>query len=599
MIEKSGKRRHASSTSSARRPRNYAGWRTISLVIVYLLFVIHIVHWTLAGRTLAPLELNEVMYTLELGIVTAGFLFMIVAMLATVVFGRFFCSWGCHILALEDLAAWLLGKLRIHPKPVRSRVLRWVPFGAMFYMFVWPQLSRLIAGAPMPAMHLRTDSEGWASFLTTNFWRNLPGPGVTAVTFLVCGFAIVYVLGTRGFCTYACPYGAVFRIADRFAPGRIVARGDCSQCGKCTAVCQSHVLVHRELVAYGRVTDPACLKDLDCVAACPEGLVHYGMGKPAILTIGATDRVARPAYDFSTGEDTLMAFVFVAALLIYRGLYQSVPFLLTLGIGVILAYAVVMFTRLPRRDDLRLNNLKIKSAGRTTLTGWVFALFCTSAIGLSVHSAAIRYHEFLGIRLADESAHQANHAVVKAREETLRAGIGHLEFCDRWGLFRSSEHKQKLSELHGGLATIYADGNNFSAAADHLARAVALRPENPATHYNLGVILAAKGKREDAISEYRRSLNLDPNDADVHNNLGFLLADAEDISSAVKHFQQAIRLRPQFAAPHFNLGRIYLTIGRESEGHRLLQTASRLDSKYTPYVNEMLGERPGKSSRGD
>lgn len=40
------------------------------MLLVYILMAIHIEHWYLAGKTLAPLELDEVIYTLELGIVT-------------------------------------------------------------------------------------------------------------------------------------------------------------------------------------------------------------------------------------------------------------------------------------------------------------------------------------------------------------------------------------------------------------------------------------------------------------------------------------------------------------------------------------------------
>jgi len=131
---------------------------------------------------------------------------------------------------------------------VRSRVLFCVPVIAMLYMFAWPQAARLVAGKPMPALHVRADAQGWASFVTTNFWRNLPGPGITLLTFAICGFVIVYFLGSRAFCTYACPYGAVFSLADRIAPGRIVARKDCRQCGICTAACQSRVRVHEEVI---------------------------------------------------------------------------------------------------------------------------------------------------------------------------------------------------------------------------------------------------------------------------------------------------------------------------------------------------------------
>ena len=130
------------------KPSKYGKWRALTLASVYVLMGIHIAHWKLNGTTLAPLELNEVMYTLELGIVTAGFLFMAVALLATLIFGRFFCSWGCHILALQDLCGWLLEKINVRPKPVRSRVLLLVPPAALFYMFVWPQILRLHEGRP-------------------------------------------------------------------------------------------------------------------------------------------------------------------------------------------------------------------------------------------------------------------------------------------------------------------------------------------------------------------------------------------------------------------------------------------------------------------
>ena len=107
-MPRSGGAAHAAAGGApVARPLKYSRWRAASLATVYLLFGIHIAHWRLHGSTLAPLELNEVLYTVELGILTAGFLFMVVALLSVFVFGRFFCSWMCHILVLEDLAAWL------------------------------------------------------------------------------------------------------------------------------------------------------------------------------------------------------------------------------------------------------------------------------------------------------------------------------------------------------------------------------------------------------------------------------------------------------------------------------------------------------------
>ncbi|MHC4991340.1 MAG: 4Fe-4S binding protein, partial [Planctomycetota bacterium] len=311
----------AADATEPRPRRRYGPWRAASLIAVHVLAAIHIAHWRLAGTTLAPLELNEVMYTLELGIVTAGFVLMALLVISTLIFGRFFCSWGCHILALQDLCDWIFSKLRIRAKPVRSRVLLLVAPGAMLYMFVWPHVQRLIEGEPLPSFHLRDDTGGWASFVTDDFWRNLPGPGVALLTFAICGFAIVYVLGTRSFCQYACPYGALFGLADRVAPGRIKVDPDrCTSCGICTGVCSSHVRVHQEIDTYGSVVDPECLKDLDCVGACPEGALSFGWTRPSLLRSMRSGRRSQ-RNDFTLAEELVMAVVFLGSLIIFRGLY--------------------------------------------------------------------------------------------------------------------------------------------------------------------------------------------------------------------------------------------------------------------------------------
>jgi hypothetical protein len=41
------------------------------------------------------------MDTLENAALNAGAIFFAVALLGTLVFGRFFCGWGCHIVALR------------------------------------------------------------------------------------------------------------------------------------------------------------------------------------------------------------------------------------------------------------------------------------------------------------------------------------------------------------------------------------------------------------------------------------------------------------------------------------------------------------------
>jgi ferredoxin len=441
---------------------------------VYVLMAAHVIHWKLAGRTLAPLELHEVMFTLELGIITAGFLFMGAAFLSAAFFGRFFCSWGCHILALEDACAWLLARVGIEPKPFRSRFLRLVPSVALIYMFVWPHVKRITAGGTFPGFRIQTDAEGWASFATTDFWRNLPPVSVAILTFAVCGFAVVYFLGSRGFCAYGCPYGVLFGLADRLAPGRIVATEGCTACGQCTEACQSGVLVHEETEAYGRVVDSACLKDLDCVAACPSGVLSYGRARPAGLLRslrraeaapdssvgdGASTADGTPAtYAFSPAEDLAMAAVFVIVTGVLAGAHFSLlPVSLCAVVGALCAWLTVISVRLLWRRDVSVGGVVLRRpAGLTGAGAGLLAAACGGAL-IWGHSAALLREERAGTQALEELRVTLDSY---ADQETVTAGAGefsatldraltHLERSNRLGVF-------EVPVLHWNLACLHA-----------------------------------------------------------------------------------------------------------------------------------------------
>lgn len=577
---------------SGRRPPQFARWRAATLIGVYALFAIHIAHWKLNGKTLAPLELNEVMYTLEHGVLTAGFIFMSLAVVSVMIFGRFFCSWGCHILALQDLCEWLLRKMRIPPKPVRSRALLLVPIGAMLYMFAWPQIGRLMhwlwpaashaMALPPPAeWKLRVlsdlDQGQWASFVTTDFWRNLPGPWISVMTFAVVGFIIVYLLGTRSFCTYGCPYGAIFALADRLAPGKIMLRNrgqrdmassaepdnhiDCASCGLCTAACQSHIRVHQELTVFGRVVSPACLKDLDCVAACPNGAVTFGFTTPGGFKSWRKHGRFGVPYDFTLSEDVLMSAAFLATLFIYRGLYDAVPFLMTIGLGAIMAYVVIMCMRLFARRDLRLNKIQLRIGNRMTLAGYGFAAVATVIFAFTAHSGVIRYHEIAGRKNAEDVLRAAAHNQPWNAQQ-LAAAIRHLQFCSAWGLVRPPMLDQRLASLmvmtdhpqHAEpyirrllqrqpyaadwrfrLAAILLVRGDAEQAVQELYVILAHIPHHPrddqatgiacVAYEMLGDIRAAQGRTDEAAAAYRQSLQLKPDNPRAGAMLRRLLAE--------------------------------------------------------------------------
>lgn len=574
--------------------RKFARLRALTLSLVYVAFAAHIVHWKLTGRTLAPLELNEVMYTLELGIITAGFIFMGCLVLGTVIFGRFFCSWACHIMVLQDLCAWLLRKVGIRAKAVRSRLLLLVPPLTAFYMFVWPQIVRTCQSRALPTFHLATDADGWASLVTTNFWRNLPSAPIIALTFVVCGFAIVYVLGSRTFCTYICPYGAVFGLADRLSPGRIRVNDSCRQCGRCTAACTSGVRVHEEIKKHGMVVNPACLKDLDCVETCPQRALSYGFAKPAFWkSRGTGGRFGLP-YDFTLFEEAVMATVFVGVLLSFRGLYSRVPFLLSLGMGCIIGYAAVVALRLATRPNVALSTIRLKVLGRTTWGGKVYSVAMVVLAAFVAHSGFVRYHEFTGLKEARRISEAADSEAGKALAERA---YSHLQTARRWGLIANERVERSLvttAQRFGrfedaadvAAALLARDPNDLSLRlqlgqaylgghreddAERQFRAIVeasntavegRRPIVAAALDALGELAAGRGEFHTAERFLRESLQNDPNRAAAHAALGSVLAELGQLDDAVEHLSTAVDLDPTPAGPQYNLGTLLAYQGR-------------------------------------
>ncbi len=583
------------------RPRRYSRWRAATLAGVYLLFALHIAHWKIAGTTLAPLELNEVMYTLELGIVTAGFLFMVAAAVSVVIFGRFFCSWGCHILALEDLCAWLLRKVGIRPSPLRSRALFFVPIAAFGYMFVWPQLKRLITGEPLPKWRILTDAEGWASFVTTDFWRNLPGPWITVLTFAVCGFLIVYLLGSRSFCAYGCPYGVVFHFFDQFAPGRIVARSECQQCATCTAVCDTGIRVHEEIAAFGQVASGRCIKDLDCVAACPHGVLAYGVAKPPLFRSLLSSRRPRPRYDFSLFEDALIVAAFVLTLLVFRGLYDAVPFLMTLGLGACVAFAAVTGWRLVRASRVAVRRIVLKSRGRLTRSGYAAVGVLVLLAAFIAHSGYIRWHEHQAWRLFGRLQQYV------ADRQTpppalLAACESHLQTVRRWGLYRSSH-------LYRKLASIAEWTDRPATAVAMLDRVLAREPHDVQALFDRARLELRLSRTTAAVADLRavaasperprrEAPNLPGLRASAHELLASLAAQAGRFDEAIAHLERATREPVQHAAAWLNLGELYARTGRGDEAIRALRRAVELNPDL-PAAHYDLGVLLAAAGRTD
>ncbi|HEX8069050.1 MAG TPA: tetratricopeptide repeat protein [Pyrinomonadaceae bacterium] len=563
-------------------------WRAAALVTLNLLMIAHFIQWRLGGQTVSPIEPSEAMYTLQRGALNAGFIFFTLAILATLVFGRFVCGWGCHILALQDFCAWLLKKIGLTPKPFRSRLLVFVPLVAALYMFVWPTAYRFFAGpAHEPLVPPFTNH-----LVTSNFWETFPSFAVAVPFLFVCGFMTVYFLGAKGFCTYACPYGGFFSLADKFAPGKIRVTDACHQCGHCTAVCTSNVQVHTEVRQFGMVVDPGCMKCMDCVSVCPNDALYFGFGRPALAAPKAAAQ--KKSYSLTWPEEIVAACVFLGSFLAVRGVYALVPFLMALGCASVTTFLALKAWRLLRAKGLTFYGFDLKSAGRVRQAGWAFLSFAALWVGLNVHSGWVRYHEYAGerayqsIQIPDELAlARVNPApwLGPSDRANIASGQRHLHAAAAYGLFVNSETLPKLAWVE------YLSGDAEQAA--RLLAAAAARQQGQAKALSLyyrGTILNRLGRYEEARACLEQALTEAPDLILAREEKGESLWQLGRKDEAVAVWRDAVQRNAGLVMSNNQLAGAAAALGRTEEAIAYEDLADQ----YTPddpFFHWMIGLR--------
>ncbi len=566
--------------SAAAGSRRGAGrFRPFVLLGVHAVIALHVGHWLATRRTLSPVEPSEAMATLELGLVNAGAIFFVLAILSTVIFGRFFCGWGCHVVALQDLSGAILRRLGIRPVAVRSRALALAPFVVAAYMFAWPTFAREVLGRgpPLPALQMH--------LVTEDFWRTFPGPVFAVLTLATCGFLAVLLLGSKGFCTNGCPYGAFFLAADRLAPMRIVAEG-CQRSGHCTPACTSNVLVHAEVRDHAMVVDPACMKCMDCVAACPNDALKVGWAKPSLLVGRAAARGLKSGR-LPWGEEIAAGAVGLGATLALRGLYDGPPLLMAVALGVMTAFVALQSWRLLRGQGARIASLSIRPGART-LGRLAFLAASIAWLAFVSHSGFVQWHRWRGrVELARTEVARADlfrgdlarMSLSPAHHAAHRSAEAHFRLASRWGLV-------PVPEVELGLAWCALLRDDFKTA-EALTRAVLARdPSDPARHDNLVEIHAMRGDPE----EVARALRAKREQAGPKAEDSFLLGQALMAVGAAREaadaFEESARLAPDNAASRFNLGALLTRLGRPAEAVRWLGEAEGM----APGDPDVLGE---------
>ena len=123
------------------------------------------------------------------------------------------------------------------------------------------------------------------------------------------------------------------------------------------------------------------------------------------------------------------------------------------------------------------------------------------------------------------------------------------------------------------------EGTDDAAAIDAYEQAIEADPELIDARVNLGRLLHANGRLEEAERVYRHAIDAKVHDAVLVYNLGVLLEDLDRKLDAAEAYKTALSLDPTLADCHYNLALLYDALARPREAIRHMSHYRRMTDK--------------------
>ena len=251
-----------------------------------------------------------------------------VLVVATLVFGRVYCSVVCPLGIMQDIIAWFGKrgkKLPYSYSPAKS----WLRY-AFLAVFViacvagigslaalldpYASFGRIANSLLQPVYQWcnnlfayfaeRADSY---AFYSVDVWlKSLPTMVIAAVVFV-----IVFILAWRNgrtYCNTVCPVGTVLGFLSRFSLLKMTIDGDkCVSCGLCAKKCKAACIDSKNhKIDYSR-----CVDCFDCIGECTHDAISYRIAKRPV------------AKKEAAVDDSRRTFVSTAAIVAATGLIEA------------------------------------------------------------------------------------------------------------------------------------------------------------------------------------------------------------------------------------------------------------------------------------
>jgi tetratricopeptide (TPR) repeat protein len=197
------------------------------------------------------------------------------------------------------------------------------------------------------------------------------------------------------------------------------------------------------------------------------------------------------------------------------------------------------------------------------------------------------------VLLAAAAATAADRLPAKHRQRALAAALALLVvlgvmthhqgkgYRDQETLWRDTLDRNPGAWIaHNNLGEILVAQGKIDEALVHCRAALRLKPDLPEAHGNLANALFHKKEFDEAVERYEEVLRLDPGNPKAHGNMGAALDALERYDEAEAAFREALRINPEFVNAHFNLGNMLFELKRFEEAREHFAEAVRLSAGF-------------------
>lgn len=304
----------------------------LSIVAVTLLFV----DFTGTARSLWPWMAKV---QLVPAILSGSVIAVVAILLATLLFGRIYCSIICPLGIFQDVVNWVRGhvgkrrsrinRFRFSPAATRLRLGVFTGFAALLIAGLFGLLATSIAGLLDPYSAFgRIASQifapayygcnnllaAWSESRADNYMFYRVSAMITIPVLVVAIITLMVVVvmawrGGRDYCNKICPVGTFLGFISRHSIFRItIDTSKCINCGKCARNCKSKCIDAKHHV----IDCSRCVVCLDCVGHCSEGAIKYTLRGKAPLT-HPTDTTDKGRRGFVAGAGFLVGAIAMEA----------------------------------------------------------------------------------------------------------------------------------------------------------------------------------------------------------------------------------------------------------------------------------------------